>query len=143
MKQLFNSSDRNQGIYFSGFYELRTSFWVTISLSFFLCIVCWILSLGIVWYEKFGNDHKRTLMNKLVSSIFCTAIIELPILQLIEAFRFLHGPLSETFCYFLTTMKNSFKWQILLLLDLCIGSRYMFGFWLKNPGAVKVRLFYF
>jgi len=143
---MMNSSTvlkRNQELYFQGFQEAKASIWIILFTSTFICCICWILSFGIVWYERFGSDSRRTLMNKLVSSIYLSAIVEVPIIQLAEISRFFYGPYEESTCYLLTSLKNSFKWQILLLLDLVIGSRYVFGFWLKNPAAVKVQKLFF
>jgi len=132
----------NQDLYFQGFQDAKASFWIILCTTILICCICWILSYGVVWYERFGSDSRRTLMNKLVSSIYLTAIVEVPLIQLVEISRFFCGPYGELTCYFLTTLKNSVKWQILLLLDLFIGSKYMFGFWLKNPAAVKVQKLY-
>ena len=37
---------------------------------------------GIIWYERFGSDSKRTLVNQIVSSICYQLIISIIILQL-------------------------------------------------------------
>jgi hypothetical protein len=37
-------------------------------ISFILTIINILLPYGIIWYERFGTDNKRTLMNKLVKT---------------------------------------------------------------------------
>jgi hypothetical protein len=57
-------------------------------------IVVTPLAFGIIWYEKFGSDKKRTLINKLFSS-FCFGIIAWNlIIQTFTVVRFIHGPYS-------------------------------------------------
>ncbi len=138
MTNFSSELDKNQEVYFQGLFERRPSFWFVLVLSFCVCCLCCILSFGIVWFEKFGSDSRRTLINKLVSSIYFTTMVELPLIYVFEAFRFFYGPYPQFACYLFAAVKNSLKWQALLLLDLIMISKYLFGFWLKNPAAVKV-----
>ncbi len=57
-------------------------------------IVTTPLTYGIIFYEKCGSDKKRTLVNKLISSL-CYAIIAWNlIIQIFTVARFIIGPLS-------------------------------------------------
>jgi hypothetical protein len=47
------------------------------------------------------------------------------------------GPMSATFCFFQLWFKNALKWCCLIILDAIILAKYIFIFWLKNPGAVQ------
>ena len=52
---------------------------------------------GIVWYEHYGNDLKRILLNMLVSSMSWVGIVWYVLLQPIEMLRYTYGPLPEVF----------------------------------------------
>ncbi len=79
-----NNSDYNNGFVFDK--------------SFVLAIVSIIvatpLTLGIIFYERFGSDKKRTLVNKLISSFSYTIIAWFLIIQTFTIVRFIHGPFS-------------------------------------------------
>ena len=122
---------------FSGIFENLPVITLILISTLLIDVVYVGLSLGIIWYERFGQDHRRTLMNKLVVSIFWTALIAVPIIQMSEIPRYFFGPMPVNFCFFQSVVKNSIRWQCLLLLDAVILSRYIFIFWLKNPAAVN------
>ena len=54
----------------------------------------------IIWYEHYGSDHTRTLLNLLVNSICWNGIfnnlIDIPINNAFELF----GPMTANFCLF-------------------------------------------
>ena len=52
--------------YFSGLFENRPAKFVSITLSVVFICVSSVLAYSIIWYERYGTDNKRTLMNKLV-----------------------------------------------------------------------------
>ena len=51
-----------------------------------------------IFYEKFGSDKKRTVLNKLFSSTAWAVSFYYIFGQLIEAFLYIHGPLPASFC---------------------------------------------
>ena len=56
-------------INFSGFYDTgQSAEKAVILLAFLLDCFNGLLLYGIIWYEHFGNDAKRILSNKLVST---------------------------------------------------------------------------
>ena len=121
---------------YSGLFENRSSKIFFVLVSFVIDLVNIALAYGVIWYDHFGVDLKRTLMNKLVTSICWAAIIDVPLIQLFEIPRYFWGPQPAIFCFVQSFLKNSIKWQILLLLDASVLARYIFIFWLKNPSAV-------
>jgi hypothetical protein len=133
MLESSNSSQSN----FNQLFENRFSKNIIVVISFFINLISIGLSYGIVWYEHYGSDSRRTLMNKLVASIFQTAIIGVLLIQLSDLPRYYIGPLPVFYCFLQSVFKNSVKWQCLLLLDSVIIARYIFIFKLKNPGAVQ------
>lgn len=91
----------------------------------------------IIWYEKFGSDQKRTLLNMYVS-MYCWEWIKFVLLvQTIETARFLYGPLPHFVCYGQLVLKNSTINNALLYMDARILTRYIYIFRLKNPAAFK------
>jgi hypothetical protein len=123
--------------YFSGLFENRPSKIGVIVFSFILDAMNMLLAYGIIWYDRFGLDIKQNLMNRLISSLCWAAIIDVPMIHLIEIPRYFFGPKPVLFCFFQSVIKNAFKWQMLLLLDASILARYVFILWLKNPSAVN------
>ncbi len=92
-------------------------------------LIC--LFYGIIWYERFGTDSNRTLINKLVSSV-CWTIIEWFIFgQLPDSLIFVTKRLPEEFCFLQWLLKKSCSSQILVLFDLIIILRFLMIFKLK------------
>ena len=50
--------------YFAGLFEDRPSKIFAIVFSSLIGIVISFLIYGIIWYERFGSDNKRTLINR-------------------------------------------------------------------------------
>jgi hypothetical protein len=94
------------------------------------------LSLGLIWFERFGSDKRRTLLNKLVSSL-CYRILQWIIFcQSSDLIRYTFGPMPLTLCAFIVVLKTSIRLQILLLFDMMQITKYIFTFHLKNPSAI-------
>ncbi len=91
---------------------------------------------SIIWFER--NNHHRTLINQLVSSIIWYAIIWNATLQFPTILRYLLGPFPPVLCYIDIIFRNSFTMQGLLYLTAIIIVRYVFLFHLKNPTALQV-----
>jgi hypothetical protein len=53
---------------------------------------------SVIWFEKFGSDKKRTLINKLVAMNCLNTILILTLVQLPEIVRFTYGPLPRIIC---------------------------------------------
>jgi len=130
-----NNNNVNDSDFFSGLFENRPIKVVGIVVSILSTVVYIPLLSSIIWYEKFGSDKKRTILNKLVSSICSTAILWYSIVQPTETFRYIFGPLPAWMCNFHFILKNVLCIQLLLLYDSISVLRYLFIFWLKNPGG--------
>ena len=134
MAELANCSGTEK--HFCGFFENNpykdpSIFFASVSIP-----ICFVLLYTIIWFEKFGTDSKRILTNKLLSSI-CWTLISGILVYSVDIFRYLAGPLPRSLCFFMVVAKNAIKTQGLLLYDAIHITRYVFIFWLKNPGAVK------
>ena len=68
-------------------------------------------------FEKFGSDNKRTILNKLVSSICFCSIVYFGILQPMEKMRYIFGRLPAWMCGLHFVVYNSIVVQFLLLCD--------------------------
>ena len=90
---------------------------------------------SIIWFEKFGSDKKRTILN-MFASLFCWECIKFMLLvQTTETFRFLYGPLPHFVCYIQLIIRSSTVVNFMLYMDASIVARYIFIFRLKNPVA--------
>jgi hypothetical protein len=52
------------------------------------------ISYSIIWYEKYGSDHRRTLLNQLVASICWNIVISNLTSLPLEIFFTIFGPLG-------------------------------------------------
>ena len=110
-----------------------------------LCVIFTIVSIvivtpafyGIIWYERFGSDKKRTLMNKLVSGICWSAIEWNLISQTAFVLRFTYGPLPTFICFGVFILRKAIILQCFIYLNAISITRYVLIFWLKNPAALK------
>ena len=91
---------------------------------------------GVIWYERFGNDVKRTLINRFVS-LNCWIGIAYLVYKVSDIYRFIVGPMPSWYCDFHVTMYATFIRMSLLCLDASVLTRYAFIFWLKNPWAFR------
>jgi hypothetical protein len=80
-------------------------------------------------------DNKRSLANKLLSST-CWSLIYGLIVCSLYIIRYIAGPLPSQMCFINAIAKNAVKTQIILFYDAILVTRYVFIFWIKNPGGV-------
>jgi hypothetical protein len=109
----------------------------TISLTFsgLVCLVVPAFIFSIIWFERFGSDKKRTLLNIIASFGCWTGIEYIYVIQTSEIFRYIHGPLPPSFCFFLRIFRSALFLELLLLFDTVTISKYFYIFWLKNPAG--------
>ena len=100
-------------------------------------IVVPLLLYSIIWFDKFGSDKKRTILNMLVSVICWTGIEFNFIIQATEIIRFLYGPLPELYCSLKSILRLAYVTQVFLFFDGIACMRYIFIFFLKNPAAFR------
>ena len=137
LEQINETVILNNSNSFEGLAHYRMSKQWAIIFSFLSVPFIVALFYGIVWYERYGTDNKRTLINKLVVSQ-CWAFIQYySICQTLDALSLLLGSLPSTMCFTQVIFKNSYKAQCLLFFDSSILVQYLFIFWVKNPAAVN------
>ena len=125
----------NEPVY-CGVFEDRPLKFAGMVISALLVLANMGLLLGMIWYERFGSDNRRTLMNKLFASI-CWAAIAQNLHTVLDIFRYLLGPRTPSLCFLQNWLKFSLTSVFLLLYDAIILTKYILVFWLKNPGAVN------
>ena len=72
-------------------FENRPSKILCAILATLLSIASAFLCYGIVWFERFGNDQKRTLVNKLTSFGFAIAGPGIVLIHSLEMMRYFIG----------------------------------------------------
>ena len=91
---------------------------------------------AIIWYEQFGSDHPRSLINQLVASTCWNGIVHnllnIPLLIFIDSF----GPMSPSFCQLNYVLKNSIIIHLVLMIIFIIFAKYLSIFVLKNPTEI-------
>ena len=132
---LYNLTNQTQLFY--NVFENTFSSQISIAVSLVLLVLAVLLGYGIIWFERFGTDQKRTVMNKLISHGLWVAVIQMPFILLSDLLRYMFGPLPTQFCFFQIVFKNAVLSQSLLYLDAITVARYLLIFWTKNPGYVK------
>ncbi len=90
---------------------------------------------GIILFERFGSDKKRTVINIFTSMISWTFIGLSVIVKIPETFRFIYGPLPETFCCIQNVNKYYIGPTVMIFYDAIAIARYVYIFCLKNPAA--------
>ncbi len=111
--ELIYSSNNSYEQICSGYLENGISKFSCITLSIFLSFLVLPLLYGIIWYEKFGTDLKRTLINQLFGSICWYLLISIVILQFPVTIRFMfqksfHHVICATLDFIATTFYNLF-----------------------------------
>jgi hypothetical protein len=110
---------------------------VSIANSLVLTFLNIISGFGIIWFEHFGCDQKRTLINRLLTSLCLTGIEFYFVVLPFEIVRHLNGPFDNVTCHFLLLFKNSLSIQVALFTLGISVSRYLYTFYLKNPGRFQ------
>ena len=107
--------------------------YIAVTVSVFVTLTICCLSAGIIWYEQYGSDLKRILINQLVSSFSWIAIFGYILVVFPDLLMYFYRPLPIWFCYLNVLIRNAVVMNAFLLLDAIIIVRYAFIFWLKDP----------
>jgi len=92
---------------------------------------------GIIWFERFGSDLKRNLINRLLTSVCWNGLIFYCFVQPIETARYIFGPLPKSLCLLHLMNKNVLNIQTLLFSDGVTVAHYFYIFSLKDPVRFK------
>ncbi len=127
-----SSSDFYSVAYENGPFKTATVVATLISIVIFV-----LTGYGIIWYEHYGSDKKRILINRLVSSLCWTGIELFVVVIPLEMLRYLIGPMPSALCQFHVIFKNVINMKTALLIDGVSVARYLYIFYLKNPSEFK------
>ena len=94
--------------------------YVTVVIQILLIILSVSVFYSIIWYERFGTDNKRTIVNKFVSSICWTGICWNLTVQIIIIVRFLHGPFNYYACFWYILTRRTLTTVIVMFLNAII-----------------------
>ena len=122
----------DNGTAFDTFYSPHWSMALGIISSMFNILFFTPLYFAIAWYEKFGTNQNRTLINQLVSSVCWNAILQNCTILPLEIILNLFGPFSLKYCSFVQVIKNSLYLDMLILITFVTIVKYLYIFVLKN-----------
>ena len=91
----FSKMASNESDYFSAAFENGPFKTCSVILSIIAGLILLPAMYGIIWYERYGTDLKRILLNMLVSSMSWAGVVWYALLQPIEILRYTYGPLPE------------------------------------------------
>jgi len=133
-----NSSD----VFLSSLYERDWSMALALLAAVLNITLITPLSCIIVWYERFGSDLRRTLLNQLVASLCWNIIFQNLATQPMEVFLTLYGPLDPWFCFIHAVLKFScfFHWVVIIFFMALV--KYLSIFLLQNPMSIKSEFWY-
>ena len=80
-------------------------------------LISQILSFGIIWFEKFGSDAKRTLMNRFVALGCWSTVFYLFLILIPQYWTYLVRPLPEWWCFWTAIIRNAIFYNIVLYFD--------------------------
>ena len=108
-----------------------------ISVSLVMIIITVVLMYLIIWYERYGADSKRILTNQLVAAICRNAIVGSTLAYASDTCVYFFAPLPKSACLGLGFARMVIASSIIMFLNAIVVSKYVFIFWLKNPGSVN------
>ena len=123
--------------FFRELYSESTLKHVTVAIFFFGSIFGILLELGLIWYEKHGNNRYRTVINQLFSFVSWLVVAYITFVYIPEGVRYMIGPLSETFCDAHNLLKNTLSISLILTLDLIVAHRYISIFKFSNFAVIN------
>jgi len=92
---------------------------------------------SIIWFERFGNSLKRTLINQLFAFICWIFLVYLTIFKTGDIIIALVAPLPAWICYTHAFLKSLSSIMLMLTIDLILITRYLFIFNIQNPASVE------
>ena len=125
-----NSTD-----FYAKVFKLNPLLICCILISVLSIIICPLIIYCIIWFERYGSDQRRTLLNRF-TTMYCWAMIQyFLIVQLIETARFIFGPLPAVICHLQSIVRSVNIDMVLICKAASILTKYVFIIWLKNPAG--------
>jgi hypothetical protein len=118
-----------------GALQNRPSKTIIITVSLILTMADILLFYGVIWYQKFGPDHGRTVLDEIFTSFCWTCMVALPI-GIADAVRYTLGPFPKFLCTLIFFFKSTVRMEIILFYDMMAIFRYILIFHRKNPTSL-------
>ena len=118
---------------FNIIFEDRPLNYVGVISSLVVIVILFCLLSGIIWFERYGSDLRRILINRLVSCICWCLLQGMIFLWLADVVLYFYRPFPLWICYLQIIYRQAVILRLILLFDSIIITRYIFIFWLKNP----------
>ena len=134
-------SPESQVISFVPIYEAHFSHAFSLIVSIPSTIITLPLIYGIIWFEK--NNHQRTLINQLVTSICCYHIGWVCFIYINIGIHLTLGTTGPFLCALEIIFQNVVGMQTIFLLEAIVVTKYTFVYFLKNPVAIHDEFFQF
>jgi hypothetical protein len=122
---------------FTAVYEWSMPKILNIVLSIFsiFLITPWLLY--IIWYERYGANHRRTLINEFVASHFYYAVFYILVGQSLEVILTTFGPFGDYVCHFQEFLQGVMTFQFLQIFTFIFSVKYFYIFVLRNPSGIN------
>ena len=131
-----NSTTMKEENFFSNVYNYDLYLGFAVAFGCFDFFVLTPFLYLIIWYERFGSDHPRSIINQLVASTCWNGIANGLVIIPLEIFQSLSGPVCKNFCLLLFVLKTSILIHQHLMIVFITCSKYMSIFVLKNPTEI-------
>ena len=121
--------------FYSKVFEWNPLLLLFLLISILATLLCPFFLYCIIWYERYGSDKRRTLLNRF-TSLYCWATIQFFIIvQSTETARVIFGPLPPFICHLQHIGRFACADMFFLYKNCSIFTKYLFIIWLKNPAA--------
>ncbi len=87
----------------------------------------------VIWYERFGAGHQKTLVNQMVASGFLYGLTFNIISQIFDIVILAFGPFSPFICHVRRFIKGALLVQIVVITTAVSVVKYVFIFVFKSP----------
>jgi hypothetical protein len=128
-------AEMNQTLAYGNFYELNVAKIIGIGASFVNIFLVCPISFLIIWYERYGSAHNRTLINQFVTSTCWCSVAYTVFGQIPEVLLSIFGPFSKEFCFLHLVAKNTVLSQFLIIMTGISVVKYVYIFVIKNPSG--------
>ena len=113
----------NQSDFFPFMTESSAPKWAALTISIIFTVAGPFALYSIIWFERFGSDQKRTLMNMLFSMMLWTWILFIVVVQVLEIARYIVGPMPSPVCIFHLVTRYTLVSMVVLILDAMMITR--------------------
>ena len=102
----------NQTLNATDFYPFMTDNnavkWAALAFSLLFTLTGPCALYSVIWFDRFGSDNKRTLLNMLFSQMCWTIIAYIFLAQIIEMTRYIVGPIFGIICFIQSLARFTF-----------------------------------